>query len=308
MELIGSYQNGNYKVSIYDDGTKVRENDLDFFEPERPESMDIKITNACDMGCPFCHEDSKPDGKHGDILNLPFLDSIHPYTELAIGGGNPLSHPKFREFLELLKERKLIANVTVNQHHFLNGGATLLSELSEQGLVYGVGVSVSPHQTNTTLSELITAMKSIPNTVLHMINGVHTPHDYIGLAGHGLRLLILGYKEFRRGETLYEKDKSMIDRRKNWLFDALPYMVMDEWFDAVSFDNLAIGQLDVRRLLTEEEWSEFYMGDDGRDGEFTSASMYIDAVNMEFAKNSCSTERFPVTDDLTEMYRFLKSL
>lgn len=107
---------------------------------------------------------------------------------------------------------------------------------------------------------------------------------------------------------LYEKDKTRIDRRKNWLFSVLPHMVKDGWFDAVSFDNLAIGQLDVRRLLTEEEWSEFYMGDDGRDGKFTSASMYVDAVNMEFAKNSCSTERFPVTDDLTGMYQFLKSI
>lgn len=30
MNLIGKYQNGNYTVSLYDDGTKVRENDLDF--------------------------------------------------------------------------------------------------------------------------------------------------------------------------------------------------------------------------------------------------------------------------------------
>lgn len=42
MNLIGQYKNGNYTVSIYDDGTKIRENDLDFFEPAFPESMDIK--------------------------------------------------------------------------------------------------------------------------------------------------------------------------------------------------------------------------------------------------------------------------
>ena len=67
MNLIGSYMNGNYKVSIFDDGTKIRENDLDFFEPNTVESMDIKITNKCDKGCPMCHEDSKPNGIHGDI-------------------------------------------------------------------------------------------------------------------------------------------------------------------------------------------------------------------------------------------------
>ena len=66
MRLV-KYRNGNYFVTIdLDTGTKVRSNDLDFFEPEYPESMDVKITNCCDMGCKFCHENSKPDGKHVD--------------------------------------------------------------------------------------------------------------------------------------------------------------------------------------------------------------------------------------------------
>ena len=37
MSILGEYTNGNYRVRIYSDGTKVRENDLDFFEPEFPE-------------------------------------------------------------------------------------------------------------------------------------------------------------------------------------------------------------------------------------------------------------------------------
>ena len=78
MNLIGKYQNGNYTVSLYDDGTKVRENDLDFFEADFPESMDIKITNRCNMGCPMCHEDSKCDGLHGDIMSESFIDRLHP--------------------------------------------------------------------------------------------------------------------------------------------------------------------------------------------------------------------------------------
>ena len=41
-----SYQNGNYTVSIdLNTGTKIRENDLDFFDASFPESMDIKITH-----------------------------------------------------------------------------------------------------------------------------------------------------------------------------------------------------------------------------------------------------------------------
>ena len=41
MKLLGYYKNGNYTVSIFDDGTKIRANKLDFFEPDTVESMDI---------------------------------------------------------------------------------------------------------------------------------------------------------------------------------------------------------------------------------------------------------------------------
>lgn len=74
MKLLGIYKNGNYRVRIYDDGTKVREtidpNDNKFIA-EFPESIDLKITNRCDMGCKMCHENSTIDGAHGDI-NLSF--------------------------------------------------------------------------------------------------------------------------------------------------------------------------------------------------------------------------------------------
>ena len=93
MRLLGEYQNGNYTVKIYNDGTKIRETNDDVFVASFPECIDLKITNNCDMGCPYCHEYSKLDGKHGDILNTKIIDTIRPFTELAIGGGNPLSHP-----------------------------------------------------------------------------------------------------------------------------------------------------------------------------------------------------------------------
>lgn len=50
-----SYKNGNYIVALDTvHGTKIRYNDLAFFKADRPENMDIKITNSCNMGCPFC--------------------------------------------------------------------------------------------------------------------------------------------------------------------------------------------------------------------------------------------------------------
>jgi len=99
--LMGSYKNGNYKVSIYSDGTKIRENDLDNLTPSFPENIDLKITNYCDAGCLYCHEDSTKQGLHGN-LNVGFIETLQPFTELAIGGGNPLDHPDLIYFLEKL--------------------------------------------------------------------------------------------------------------------------------------------------------------------------------------------------------------
>lgn len=303
MSILGEYTNGNYRVRIYSDGTKVRENDLDFFEPEFPESFDIKITNQCDMGCAMCHEDSRPDGRHGDILHLPFLDSIHPYTELAIGGGNPLAHPDLIPFLQQLKERKLIPNITVNKTHFMKN-LPMLRYLTEHGLIYGLGISYLDWTEDT--DSFIEMVKYYPNAVIHIINGMISMKGFRSLAGHNLKILILGYKDFRRGEDNLERHGEDIAAKKVALYNALGDAVKHGFFKAVSFDNLAIRQLDVRRLMSEDQWKEFYMGDDGRDGEFTSASMYIDAVEGKFAKNSCCSIRHDITNDITEMFQYLK--
>ena len=294
MKIIGEYQNGNYAVTLWSDGTKVRENDLDFFAPEKPESMDLKITNCCDMGCKFCHEDSKPDGKHGDILSLPFLDSLLPYTEIAIGGGNPLEHPDLIPFLELLNSKNLIPSMTVNQMHFMNN-IGVLHNLVDRKLIYGLGISLI-HPSG----EFVSAVSRFPNAVIHVINGVVPFVHLQTLAKKNFKILILGYKEFRRGDAMYASEHEDIEGRKSILYKNLPAIIKDGWFDVVSFDNLAIKQLNPKRLMSDAQWNKFYMGDDG------SFTMYVDAVNWEFAKSSISTERWTITDDIKEMFNTVK--
>ena len=294
MNILGRYQNGNYTVTILKDGTKIRYNTLDFFTPEKPESMDVKITNCCDMGCPMCHEDSKPNGKHGDILNVPFFDTLNPYTEIAIGGGNPLSHPDLIPFLEQLKSKKLIPSMTVNQVHFMKN-LGLIEELANKKLIYGIGVSL-----NSVNDEFIEVIRKFPNAVVHVINGIVHPTQLEELANKGLKILILGYKEFRRGNVMYANMGSVIEEMKSSLYNILPTMINDNWFDVVSFDNLAIKQLNPKRLMSDEQWNQFYLGDDGK------FSMYIDLVNQEFAKSSVSTERYPITEDIRDMFNKIK--
>lgn len=296
-----SYKNGNYVVSIdLATGTKIRENDLDFFKANTVESMDIKITNFCDMGCPQCHENSTLDGKHANLKDkVLFLENLHPYAELAIGGGNPLSHPDLEYFLQYCKEKKFIPSMTVNQIHF-EKEFDRIKKLVDNKMIYGLGISLMKITPN-----FIEKVKQIKTAVIHVINGIVTVEQLKLLSKNGLKILILGYKEVRRGIANYAENKERIDFTKTELYNKLNVIISENWFKVVSFDNLALKQLDVKRLLTDEEWNSMYMGDDGIDGEGTSASMFIDLVEEKFAKNSCSMERFPLMSTVEEMYSYL---
>lgn len=294
MGLLGRYKNGNFVTTILSDGTKIRETKDDEFIPSFAENMDIKLTNKCDGGCAWCHEGSSVNGKHGDILNEKFIDTLHPYQEVAIGGGDATSHPDLIPFLQKLKERKVIANMTVNQIHF-EKKQELIKKLVDEKLIYGLGVSlVNPTK------HFIELIKQYPNAVIHVINGVLKPLDVKALENNNLKMLILGYKHLRRGNEYFEEEQNDIETKQQWLYENLEDIIQK--FKVVSFDNLAIEQLNVERLLTQEEWDEFYMG---RDSEFT---YYIDMVEKKFAKSSTASfnERYDLLGSVDDMFNKIR--
>jgi organic radical activating enzyme len=293
MKMLGEYQNGNYNVTLFNNGTKIRDtinpND-NYFIPNFPECMDVKITNYCDLECPYCHENSNINGIHGNILQARFINTLHPYTELALGGGNPLSHPDLIIFLTKLKERNIIANLTVNQKHFLDN-QILLKKLIDEKLIYGLGVSlIKP------TDELIICLKQFSNSVLHIINGVVKIEDLQKLYNQNFKILILGYKQFRRGIDYYCE---LVEKNKEILYNQLPKIINK--FQVVSFDNLAIEQLDVKRLMSEKQWNEFYMGNDGQ------YTMYIDLVENKFAKCSVSDNRYELMNNIGQMFNIVRN-
>ena len=270
-----SYQNGNCAVDIFSDGTKIRTWD-GIPRPVFPESMDVKITNRCSLEnhCKWCHEGSVKDGEHADLVGLlPVFDGLPPGVELAIGGGNPLSHPHLVWLLEKLSGLGLIANITVNELH-LSQYLPLLEQLIVGRLVYGIGVTYSGADT-ISLSHLNGLSENI---VYHMIAGIHNVDDI----QKAPKALVLGYKRIRKGETFFSP--AVEENLYRW------YTRIPLYFGKVpiSFDNLALEQLNVRRFLPKDEWDKFYMGDDG------SFTFIIDGVKMEYAISSTSMDRYPV--------------
>ena len=295
MKILGRYMNGNFRTTIFSDGTVIRETEDDEFIPAFASNMDIKISNYCDMGCKFCHEGSTKNGKHGDILNEKFIETLHPYQEVALGGGDATSHPDLIPFLQRLKDRKVIVNMTVNQKHF-EQKQDLIRRLVDEKLIYGIGVSL----VNPT-DEFISLVKQYPNAVIHVINGVLRPSDIEALSDNNLKMLILGYKQLRCGNEWYNEDHENIVVKQMWLKDNLAEII--NHFKVVSFDNLAIEQLEVQRLMSKEEWDEFYMGDDG------TMTYYIDMVERKFARSSTADfdKRYDLLDSVDEMFQKIVS-
>lgn len=299
-KLLGKYINGNYTVRIYNDGTKVRKTDDNEFFPTHPESVDLKISNRCDLECSQCHEGSRKDGDNGRILDLQFIRTMLPYTEIAIGGGNPLEHPRLEEFLRKCRNLDLIPNITVNQIHLLRPEyKSRIKRMIDENLIFGLGVSVNSRPS----PELCKIIEKFPNAVIHTINGITDDEIFTELAHRNFKILILGYKNFGRGVNYKANNLIEIYNNQNWLKDSLPEMIEQKWFNTISFDNLAIEQLEVKNLMSADEWNSFYMGDDGK---FT---MYIDAVTRTAAKSSVTpmNERIDLEDDIEEMFKKINS-
>jgi hypothetical protein len=279
---IFSYLNGNTSVSILEDGTKIRtllDNKGEFFL--HPESIDVKITQYCDLGCKYCHEESTESGTHSDLSKLlEVLSDLPSGVELAIGGGNPLSHPQLIEFLRECKLRGWIPNLTVNQGHLFTY-KSLLEFLISENLIYGLGISIM-NRNYKLLEHFLTLSDHI---VFHCIAGVTELiqlKELIELSNNAYKkILILGYKQFGFGVKYYSTQVQ--ENLNSWIREFSRYFERENV--TFAFDNLALEQLKMHRFFSQENWEKLYMGDD-----FIS-TMYIDAVKEEYAPTSRSSQR-----------------
>lgn len=261
----------SHKIQILSDGTRI-----DYGEGayEYPLSLDLKITDYCETGCPWCHESSGKGGKHSDPdLLLSKLSGLPENTEIAIGGGNPLSHPDLKTIIWGLRNYGYIVNMTVRD-------TDLSGEIPNSlGWIRGLGISISPgHMLSPGdyLGKLSSEIKE--NIVAHMILGINSLEEYREVKKWFPRVLWLGFKQWGRNKNTPLPDLQNIRRE----------IVQDLYLgrhDILAFDNLGINQLSLKDAFLKEEWEKYYLGP-----EFTS-SMYVDAVKGEFSGYSTCPER-----------------
>jgi organic radical activating enzyme len=290
--ILYQYQNGNTHITLLEDGTKIREFDeSEFPVSEFPESIDVKISDYCNLGCQYCHESSTINGKHADLNKLLDVLSVLPKgTELALGGGNPLDHPDLISFLRELKSREIISNITINQGHLISYH-NLIKQLIEEKLVYGIGISLTSN--NWKGVDYIMSISS--NIVFHIILGVHKHIILEELKNryNNPKVLLLGYKKW--GFGIQHHNKEIDNEIKRWNM----YLPLYIHKMILSFDNLAIEQLELKRFFTKSGWDKFYMGDD-----FVH-TMYIDGVKQEYAPTSRNGNR--ISFDTMRLLQYFKT-
>lgn len=289
---LAKYHNGNYDVAIFKDGTKIRYNNLDNLTPSFAESIDCTITTKCDGGCPYCYLGCKENGEHAD-LNQPFFDTLHKGQELALNG-NDLTHPDLVKFLARMRDNGIICNMTFNQKHFMKH-AIDIKQLEMLGLIHGVGVSL----TDSTDPNLYVNLEMFDNVVVHTIDGLLTKDDIKNMSDKNIKLLILGYKVLGRGADYYHTHKRDIQNNIAYIRDNIKGI--NQNFNVISFDNLALEHLDIKSHISNKEWERLYMGDEG---EYT---FFIDAVNKKFAVSSLTEKQYDLMDDVDDMFRYIKN-
>lgn len=296
MKKLATYKNGNTITTIYDDGTKTHFTNDDEFDFAFPECHDISISRCCDNECECCYYGCSPTGKHGELFGWKFFDSMHPYTEIAINIQRPMPSTLLT-FIYKMFRKNIIVNITINQNHFMDEDFwDKINYWIELGYIKGIGISL----TDPTQDGFIEKVKKYPNAVIHVIAGILNPEDLTPLMNQGLKLLILGYKTTGRGINYYlDNYQSVIDNIK-WLSSALDEVV--DRFEVVSFDNLALDQLDVKSKVSKEEWDMMYAGEDGTN------TFAIDLVDGTFARNSMSRIKYTIGDKtIDEMFEIIKN-
>lgn len=263
-------------------GNKVRvsidKNAPDYTKSCSPELVDLKITDWCDLGCKFCYQGSTTKGRHAkkeDIFRIVDMLAEANVFEIALGGGEPTSHPDFAEILEYISASGMVANFTTRTTRWLEDNT--ISDAVQQH-VGAIGVSCLSAKDLHLVEELRVAVRPWAHDRViaqHVLGSVP-----LGVTGEFLdaafaknqHVLLLGYKTVGFGATFERHDhgevavylKMCINKHEN------PRMSVDTALVDQHPDLIAA--LEVPKVLVTSPEGKF--------------SCYIDAVAKSMGPSS----------------------
>lgn len=272
MRIKNEY-NGNARV-IYNPttGLKIRmvKDGFTYDKSETPELVDVKITNFCSYGCRNCYQSSTIDGQHGDIEYITdIIKALHLMDcfEIAIGGGEPATHPQFAQILNMCD----VYNITPN---FTTFGTDWLQDQeivdAVKKYVGGIGVSVYSKNSVQKYWTIKNALKdSKVQVMVQHVAGMFpfkTTYELVKEVDH---ILLLGYKSV--GFGVNKIPTKFTDDQVKEIFALKDKRIS---VDTAFLDNYGhvLDELGISKILRSSPEGKF--------------SCYIDAVEQKIGQSS----------------------
>jgi hypothetical protein len=250
-------------------GAKLRYASEPYTKAIAPELVDLKITDYCPYNCEFCYQASTRTGKAAPLWHieeiLSALGALGTF-EIAIGGGEPTTHPQFTQILNKTREVGIIPNFTTFAVDWL-----LDQEVTEAVGEHCGGIGVSIH-TGLDYKKLAKIKDRFPNkrVVAQHVFGSQPLGVFQNILWRAkqdnIPVLLLGFKSIGRGKEFTPVDMT-IDN--SWL-NHLPELSVDTAF--IERHQDIIDLIGVDKVLISP-----------KEGAF---SMYIDAVERQMGPSS----------------------
>ena len=151
---VRTFPEHNYKGIYFNDKT-IRialDQSKPITELDYPEFLDVKITDFCEGACPYCYMDSKSTDDHAKSIIWKIREYFGTMSEnqkpfqVAIGGGEPTSHPDFVQCLKEFHDLGITPNYTTNGMFSIKEDVETAFQILQATKKYCGGVAVSCHE------------------------------------------------------------------------------------------------------------------------------------------------------------------
>lgn len=271
-------------------------------QQQKPSLLDIFITWNCDLKCSYCYTDSKSTDPHASMENIQALAEAlgkEQMPEIALGGGDPLTHPNFMEILNTFRKNVMIVNFTTRKTDWLTD-PKLVSEILNGNTHVAFSIDSATHL-NKILGQIIKAEgilnRKIKEVKFQIVPAAMSKAEFSEIMKVirsnylSNRTLLLGFKSTGRGEQFKPFDYDWIE------------VLKDNKIYGIGVDT-SLAKQNKERFEELEIHPSLYETEEGLQ------SAFIDAVNMEIAKSSynrSNKRHYDVRESLEHNFQQLNS-
>jgi radical SAM protein with 4Fe4S-binding SPASM domain len=221
-----------------------------FYAQSGPELLDVSITGYCTNYCPICYRGSSINGKHisfDDYLLIIEEAKKSNVVQIALGGGNPNTHPDFIKILKITDENGIVPCYTTN-------GSELSDEILEASKQYCGAIAISYYPPLKRVMDSVVQATSLGiKTNIHFVISNDSIHEAIALLKKPPAFLtmcnaiiFLNYKPVGRGSSSLN-----LARNSNSL-DIFFELIQKKYPFKVGFDSCAISGIVTKTKINKD--------------------------------------------------------